>query len=259
MLMRSANSCLSFWRRPSLTSNPFGILLRVILRQSQNSTFIFLKGGFVSRDTFPWLPEPQTCMPFQTLPSSSLKMMSLKPCGVYIFSKRKLMNVITPYRVLQCEQLVGFYSFRKNRNNSMLTLMKTHNRTTITQTWMGTLAQPSSSTWSHGALLIPAAFRNWVWLMTRVSICYFHKLAHDLRLLQQSWWLNSKVGTVVWILFCSALNPECRGKRGDQTNGQSTIATVFPSAHSRLNSSLENKSVATRKARIETTAYRCHL
>lgn len=133
--MCSANSWLTFWRWPSLTSNPFGILLRVILRQSQNSTIIFLKGGFVSRDPFPWLPEPQTCMPFQTLPSSSLKMVYLKPRGVCVLSERKLMNMITPSRVLQYGRLIGFYRFRKQQKqqHSTLTLVKTQSDTTLTQ------------------------------------------------------------------------------------------------------------------------------
>lgn len=154
MLLCSANSWFSFWRWPSLTSNPFGILLRVILRQSQNSTifFFFKKGGFVSRNTFPWLPEPQTCMPVQTLPSSSLKMIHLKPCGVYIFSKRKLINVTTPSRVLQGGQLTGVYSFRKNRNNSILTLTETFTQWNYDHKDMdGMMAQLSSPTSSHRA------------------------------------------------------------------------------------------------------------
>lgn len=45
-----------------------------------------------------------------------------------------------------------------------------------------------------------------------------------------------------WIhkLVCSVLNLDCRGKRGNQPNGQSSTAIVLPSAQSRPNSSLEN-------------------
>lgn len=63
-------------------------------------------------------------------------MVYLKPCGVYVFLERTLINVITPSRVLQCGWLAGFYILEKSRNNSRLTLMKAHMDTRTTQAWM---------------------------------------------------------------------------------------------------------------------------
>lgn len=163
--------------------------------------------------------------------------MCLKPCGVHIFSERKLRNVITPCRVLQCVQLAGVYSFGKNRNNSLLTVMKPHGSPTITQTWgRRWVAQPSSLHFFH---------------VKSQSSWYLQHLGMECGLWQESSSARSINWSMIrdcyhnpggWIqkLFCSVLNLDGRGKRGDQPNGQSPTAIVFPSAQSRPNSSLEN-------------------
>lgn len=99
---------------------------------------------------FPWLPEPQTCMPFQTLPSSSLKMMLLKPCGVYVFSERKLINVITPSGVLQ---------YGGSLDSTILEGKKKPGTTAHGHWWKHTMTSQShrkrwttDRPWSHGAL-----------------------------------------------------------------------------------------------------------
>lgn len=62
-----------------------------------------------------------------------------------------------------------------------------------------------------------------------------------------------KMGTVAKDLFDSALITSFGGRNSNYTNGQSIIVIVFLSAHSRLNSALENNSVATGKVKVAAT------
>lgn len=173
---------------------------------------------------FPWLPEPQTCMPFQTLPSSSLKMMLLKPCGVYVFSERKLINVITPSGVLQyggsldSTILEGKKKQEQQHTDTDENTQWHHNHT-------GKDGQQTGLEVME--LLIPAASGNGVWLLTIVPIWYFQKPVCDSRLLSQSWWPNLKaVGDCGLEPPCAALNTGRRRDRATHANGQRAMALV---------------------------------
>lgn len=247
MLLCSANSWFSFWRWPSLTSNPFGILLRVILRQSQNSTiiFFFLKEALYLGTRFLGYQNHKHVCQFKHFLPALLRWYTLNRVES-TSSQRENWSM--------WQRLLEFCRVGSSLESTVLGKTETraswhwqkrlHNGTTIIKAWMGwwlSFLPPPQVT----ELLIPTASRNGVWPMTRVPICYFHKLFRDLRQLQQSWWLNSKVGTVAWLLFCSALNPGFRGKRGKQTNGQRAIASLITG----------EQFSGHWKAEIETTTY----
>lgn len=168
----------------------------------------------------------------------------LKLCGVYVFLERTLINVMTPSRVLQCGWLAGVYNFRKSRNNSRLTLMKAHIDIRGPHRHGRTTDEPHSPTRSHRALDI-CSILGWTVATDKCPNLLFPLFETA----QQSWWLNSKAcGGYGLEPFWLTLNTGHGEKRAYQTNGQSTIAIVFLSAHSKQNSLL-----AIGKAEVEMT------
>lgn len=109
------NFWYSFWNWPCLISNLFGILLWVILRQSSKGTLTFAKRKLWIRDMFPWLPESQARVPFQSLPSSDLKTASPEPLSSS--SREKCLRPVTSLRVLDC-RLFTWGNVLRHRNSS---------------------------------------------------------------------------------------------------------------------------------------------
>lgn len=116
-LVYFVNSRYSFWKWPRLISNPLRTSW-VILRQSPKALSVFFSRRLWIGGTFPWLPESQACVPFETLPSSSLRTTFLKPEQSLPSPQReKWWRLITSLRAVDCGLFTGGYIFR-HRNNS---------------------------------------------------------------------------------------------------------------------------------------------
>lgn len=111
------NFWYSFWKWPRLISDPFGLLLWVILRQSQKVPSFF-KRKLCVRDMFPWLPESLAHVPFQTLPSSSHKTMSQEAVQSLRLLKETTNKAHDGPGVLEWGLLVWDCNLRSRNNSS---------------------------------------------------------------------------------------------------------------------------------------------
>jgi len=169
-LVYFVNSWYSFWKWPSLISNPLRILW-VILRQSPKGTIVFFQRQLWIGVMFPWLPESQAPVPFQTLPSSYLKTTFLKPEQSLPSPQReKWGRLITSLRVADRGLFIWGYIFR-HRNTAPLTMTEKQNGLrSHGYSWDG--ASASSTRTESQSSWWPAASLKGVALEKMLACCF---------------------------------------------------------------------------------------